>query len=85
MHLFEQAVAMQDPRALDTGSFGDGVIVYRGMRDCTNPATTWSQMTFFDGLEHRARQWRGQPAHSAFVATSDEPEWVAQYAEQRAN
>ncbi|VWC75944.1 hypothetical protein BLA39750_00871 [Burkholderia lata] len=85
LDLFEQAVASQDSRARVAGSFGDGVFAYRGVHDHANPATTWWQMTFFGGVEHRARQRRGQTARSVFVATSDEPEWVAQYAERRAN
>ena len=72
LHLFEQAVASQDSRARVAGSFGDGVFVYRGVRDRANPTTTWWQMTFFGGMEQRARQWRGQTAYSVFVATSDD-------------
>ncbi|WP_175692143.1 hypothetical protein [Burkholderia ambifaria] len=81
---FEQAAAIQDPRARVAGSFDDGVLVYRGVCDRANPATTWWQMTFFGGVEHRARQWHGQKAHCVFVATSNEPAWIAQYAEQQA-
>ncbi|WP_148283914.1 hypothetical protein [Burkholderia cepacia] len=84
LQLFEQAIATQAPSARVEGSFGDGVFVYRGVRDHANPATTWWQMTFFGGVEHRARQWQGQTAHSVFVATSDDPAWVAQYEERQA-
>ncbi|MGY6241526.1 HNH endonuclease (plasmid) [Burkholderia ambifaria] len=84
LQLFEQAISTQAPSARAEGSFGDGVFVYRGVRDHANPATTWWQMTFFGGVEHRARQWQGQTAHSVFVATSDDPAWVAQYEERQA-
>ncbi|CAB3976166.1 hypothetical protein BCO9919_07522 [Burkholderia cenocepacia] len=82
LQLFEQLVASQNVGARVEGSFGDGVFAYRGMRDRANPVTTWWQMTFFGGVEHRARDWCGQTARSVFVATSDDPAWVAQLNEQ---
>ncbi|KML42223.1 hypothetical protein VK92_02910 [Burkholderia sp. LK4] len=85
LQLFEQLLASHDPLARVEGSFGEGVFAYRGIYDRANIATTWWQMTFFGGVEHRTRHWRGQFARSVFVATSDDPTWIAQYAEWRAD
>ncbi|KVL93091.1 hypothetical protein [Burkholderia stagnalis] len=61
------------------------MFAYRGVRDRANSATTWWQMTFFGGVEHRARHWRGQATRSVFVATSDDSAWIAHYLERRAD
>jgi hypothetical protein len=60
-----------------SGDLGNGVFTYRGLRSRVNQRATFWQMWFFGGAEFGDKQQRGESVRCLFVATSDDPEWVA--------
>jgi hypothetical protein len=60
-----------------SGDLGNGVFRYRGLRSRVNQRATFWQMWFFGGAEFGDTQQRGESVRCLFVATSDDPEWVA--------
>lgn len=67
-----------------THNWGNGVFEYRGMFARTNPKVTIWQMSFFGGVELADSQKPGQTSRTLFVATSDDPEWIATRGARRA-
>lgn len=65
-------------------NWGNGVFEYRGVRVRTNPRVTLWQMSFFGGVELADSEKPGQTSRTLFVATNDDPEWIAERGARRA-
>ncbi|WP_213308688.1 hypothetical protein [Paraburkholderia sacchari] len=66
-------------------NWGDGVFAYRGVSVRTNPKVPLWQMSFFGGVELADSQKPGQTSRTLFVATNDDPEWIATRGARRAS
>ncbi|AOK05987.1 hypothetical protein WK25_15545 (plasmid) [Burkholderia latens] len=74
---FEDLLARCEAGGRVEHTIGNGVFEYRGVYLRTNPRITLWQMRFFGGVELGTYRQRGQTARSLFVATNDDPDWIA--------
>lgn len=82
---FEQMWERFDAGGRVAHNWGDGVFEYRGVFVRTNPKLTLWQMSFFGGVELADSQKPGQTSRTLFVATNDDPEWIATRGVRRAS
>lgn len=74
---FDQCWERFDAGARVTHNWGNGVLEYRGLYSRTNPKVTLWQMAFFGGVELVDSDKPGETSRTLFVATSDNPDWIA--------
>lgn len=67
------------------GNWGDGVFEYRGLHARATPKVPLWHMSFLGGVELADNQKPGETTRSMFVATSDDPAWIATRGARRAS
>ncbi|MDG0024932.1 hypothetical protein [Trinickia sp. Y13] len=82
---FEEMLSTLDAANRIARNWGNGVLEYRGLYSRTNPKVTLWQMAFFGGVELVDSDKPGETSRTLFVATSDNPDWIATRGARRAN
>lgn len=82
---FEEMLDGQDPDSTISANWGAGVFAYRGMFVRAKPQVTLWHMSFFGGVELADSEKGGETSRTLFVATNDDPQWIASLGVRRAS
>ncbi len=76
---FERALASLPLEQRVDRKFDSDVIAYRGGYQATNKNVTLWEIQFYGGVEFGDSKKKGETARSMFIATSDDPNWIARH------